>query len=169
MDYYDINYELTYDLTDNDDINYQKDILKCFKIDKYDMTSISNGIEKMCEFFSSLGRTKHTVIRHSNTYGPHDKYDLEKSHMFGATITKVMNAEDGDEIVVWGDGSTERDYTFIEDIVQGIGLVNGDFLPINEELALSDLRRKIQTGNNRISRTDRAADIRVSIPLGGSG
>jgi len=32
-------------------------------------------IEKMCEFFAGLGRTKHTVLRYSNRYGPHDKYD----------------------------------------------------------------------------------------------
>lgn len=77
-------------------------------------------VEKMCEFFAGLGRTKHTVIRHSNTYGPYDKYDLEKSHMFGATITKVMEAEDGDEIVVWGDGSTERDLLYVDDVVDFI-------------------------------------------------
>ena len=77
-------------------------------------------IEKMCEFFSRLGRTKHTVIRHSNTYGPYDKYDLEKSHMFGATITKVMTAKTGDSIVVWGDGSTERDLLYVDDVVDFI-------------------------------------------------
>lgn len=77
-------------------------------------------IEKMCEFFSRLGRTKHTAIRHSNTYGPFDKYDLEKSHMFGATITKVMKAQDGEEIVVWGDGSTERDLLYVSDVVDFI-------------------------------------------------
>ena len=37
-----------------------------------------------------LSDTKFTIIRHSNIYGPHDKYDLDKSHIFGATITKVM-------------------------------------------------------------------------------
>ena len=79
-------------------------------------------VEKMCEFYSSLGRTKHTAIRHSNTYGPYDKYDLEKSHMFGATITKVMNAKDGDEVVVWGDGSTERDLLYVDDVVDFIDL-----------------------------------------------
>jgi len=78
-------------------------------------------VEKMCQFFAGLGRTKHTVIRHSNTYGPYDKYDLEKSHMFGATITKVMNAEDGGEIVVWGDGlGTERDLLYVDDVVDFI-------------------------------------------------
>ena len=49
-------------------------------------------IEKMCQFYSKLGSTKYTVIRHSNIYGEHDKYDLKKSHVFGASITKVMNA-----------------------------------------------------------------------------
>ena len=79
-------------------------------------------VEKMCEFFSGLNRTKHTVVRHSNTYGPYDKYDLEKSHMFGANITKVMNASDGDEIVVWGDGKTERDLLYVDDVVDFVHL-----------------------------------------------
>tara|TARA_R110000824_G_scaffold22535_7_gene82405 strand:+ start:104 stop:1075 length:972 start_codon:yes stop_codon:yes gene_type:complete len=79
-------------------------------------------VEKMCEFFASLGRTKHTAVRHSNTYGPYDKYDLEKSHMFGATIAKVMKADDGDEIVVWGDGTTERDLLYVDDVVDFIHL-----------------------------------------------
>ena len=77
-------------------------------------------VEKMCEFYSKLGKTKHTVIRHSNTYGPYDKYDLEKSHMFGATINKVMSSKDGDEVVVWGDGSTERDLLYVSDVVDFI-------------------------------------------------
>ena len=77
-------------------------------------------IEKMCEFYSKIGRTKHTVIRHSNSYGPYDKYDLEKSHMVGATINKVMSSKDNDEIVVWGDGSTERDLLYVSDVVDFI-------------------------------------------------
>lgn len=77
-------------------------------------------VEKMCEFFAGLGKTKHTAIRHSNTYGPYDKYDLEKSHMFGATIAKVMGAKEGAEIVVWGDGSTERDLLYVDDVVDFI-------------------------------------------------
>ena len=37
-------------------------------------------IEKMCDFYSRIGETKFTAIRHSNIYGPFDKYDLERSH-----------------------------------------------------------------------------------------
>lgn len=72
--------------------------------------------EKMCEFYSRIGPTKYTAIRHSNVYGPHDKYDPEKSHVFGATLAKVMKARDG-KIVVWGDGSEERDLLYIDDLV----------------------------------------------------
>ena len=86
-------------------------------------------IEKMCEFYSRLGRTKHTVIRHSNTYGPHDKYDFEHSHVFGATVRKVMDAKDGDTITVWGNGiDTARDLLYVGDVVDFIQLV------INEQI-----------------------------------
>lgn len=73
-------------------------------------------IEKMCEFYSRLGTTKYTVIRHSNIYGPYDKFDLEKSHVFGATMTKVMTAKDS-KIVVWGAGDEKRDLLYISDLV----------------------------------------------------
>jgi len=76
-------------------------------------------IEKMCEFFSRLGRTKHTVMRHSNMYGPHDKYDLERSHVFGATITKVMTNTTG-VLSVWGTGEGARDLLHVDDLVEFI-------------------------------------------------
>jgi GDP-L-fucose synthase len=71
-------------------------------------------IEKMCDFFSRIGETKFTAIRHSNIYGAYDKYDLEKSHFFGATVTKVMKAQD--KISVWGTGEEERDILHVEDL-----------------------------------------------------
>jgi len=74
-------------------------------------------IEKMCEFYSRIGNTRYTAIRHSNIYGPYDKFDLERSHVFGATMTKVMTAEDGGEIVVWGAGEEERDLLYVSDLV----------------------------------------------------
>jgi len=73
-------------------------------------------LEKMCEFYSGIGGTKYTAIRHTNIYGPFDKYDLDKSHFFGATITKVLTAKDN-KIVVWGDGSEKRDLLYAPDLV----------------------------------------------------
>ena len=67
-------------------------------------------LEKMCEFFSRISDTKFTAFRHSNIYGPHDKYDLKKSHVFGATITIVMKAPENSAITVWGKGTAKRDF-----------------------------------------------------------
>ena len=78
-------------------------------------------LEKMCEFYSSLGDTKFTAIRHSNIYGPHDKFDLERSHFFGATITKVLEAKDC--ITVWGTGEEERDLLYVDDLVAFVAKV----------------------------------------------
>jgi GDP-L-fucose synthase len=72
-------------------------------------------MEKMCDFYSRIGETKYTVIRHTNIYGPHDKFDLERSHVFGATITKVLAAKNG-KISVWGTGEEERDLLYIDDL-----------------------------------------------------
>lgn len=75
--------------------------------------------EKLCEFYSRLKKTKFTILRHSNMYGPYDKFDLERSHVTGATITKVLTNTDG-TLAVWGDGSEERDLLYISDLVDFI-------------------------------------------------
>lgn len=75
-------------------------------------------IEKMCEFYARSGRGKYTALRHSNVYGPYDKYDLEKSHVFGATINKVMESGNDENIVVWGSGEEGRDLLHVSDLVQ---------------------------------------------------
>ena len=71
-------------------------------------------IEKMLEFYANISDMKTTAIRHSNIYGPYDKFDLERSHVFGATITKVLKAKES--IVVWGTGEEERDLLYIDDL-----------------------------------------------------
>lgn len=71
-------------------------------------------VEKICKFYSKFKRTKFTIIRHSNIYGPHDKYDLDKSHFFGATISKVMKAEK--KITIWGKGLEKRDMLYIDEL-----------------------------------------------------
>jgi nucleoside-diphosphate-sugar epimerase len=78
-------------------------------------------IENLCEFYSKLCNTKFSVIRHTNVYGPYDKFDLKRSHVMGATITKVMQSNDS--IEVWGTGSEIRDLLYIDDLVELVQLV----------------------------------------------
>lgn len=77
-------------------------------------------IEKMCEFYSKIGAIKSTVIRHTNIYGPYDKFDLEHSHLMGATISKAMIAEN--KITIWGSGKEKRDVLHVHDLVRFVEL-----------------------------------------------
>ena len=79
-------------------------------------------VEKMSEFYSRFKITKFTLLRHSNIYGPFDKFDLEKSHVFGATINKVVNTKET-FLKVWGDGKEKRNFLYISDLVSFIDLV----------------------------------------------
>ncbi len=88
--------------------------------EKYGVGWVKIVLEKFAEVYARFGRTKFTVIRHSNIYGPYDKFDLEHSHVFGATMTKVMNTPEGGVITVWGDGNEQRDLLFVDDLVRFI-------------------------------------------------
>jgi len=75
-------------------------------------------MENMCDFYSSIGNTKFTAIRHSNVYGPHDKFDLDRCHVVPAFINKINHATDS--LDVWGDGKAKRDILYIDDLVDMI-------------------------------------------------
>ena len=77
-------------------------------------------VENMCNFYSNLGRNKYTVIRHSNVYGPHDKFSLEKSHVLAGTINKVFSSKK--EVTIWGDGKEKRDLIYISDLVDFVNI-----------------------------------------------
>ena len=108
-------------------------------------------IEKMCEFLRRLGVTRHTVIRHSNVFGPHDKFDLERSHVFGATVTKVMTAADG-KMVVWGRGEEARDLLYVGDLVD---FVTRASRPPNATLRALQCRIRTRDPHQRTRRRDR--------------
>ena len=81
-------------------------------------------LEKMCKFYSLNSNMTTHCIRHSNIYGPGDKFDPLRSHVIGATIRKVLESNI-EPIKVWGDGSEFRDYIYISDLICAIDkLVN---------------------------------------------
>jgi len=75
--------------------------------------------EKMCDFYSRIGTTKFTAFRHSNVYGPYDKFDLDKCHVVPAFINKITNSKDVLEI--WGTGKAARDVIYIDDLINFMG------------------------------------------------
>ncbi len=69
--------------------------------------------ELLCHTYHSLYNISVACLRFFTVYGPRQRPDLA-IHKF----TKMINANE--EIPVFGDGSTMRDYTYISDIVDGI-------------------------------------------------
>ena len=76
-------------------------------------------IEDWCHTYAFNSDMSCTAIRHSNVYGPHDKFDLRHSHVCAALITKAMTSTDG-KLHVHGDGFEKRDLLYVSDLVDFI-------------------------------------------------
>ncbi len=60
------------------------------------------------------------IARFQNTYGPEGTWTGGREKAPAAICRKVAEADAGDEIEVWGDGSAVRSYTYVDDLVDGI-------------------------------------------------
>ena len=69
--------------------------------------------EHYIRIYSQIHGIQATCLRFFTAYGPRQRPDMA-IHSFTAAVSQ------GREIPMFGDGTTERDYTFITDIVQGI-------------------------------------------------
>jgi len=69
--------------------------------------------ELMCHTYSHLYDMRCVCLRFFTVYGPRQRPDLA-IHKFAKLITE------GKPIPVFGDGTTRRDYTYIDDIIDGV-------------------------------------------------
>jgi UDP-glucuronate 4-epimerase len=83
----------------------------CGPISFYGVTKLVG--EHYVRVYSRLHGLRATCLRFFTAYGPRQRPDMA-IHAFTAAI------DQGREIPMFGDGSTERDYTFVTDIVQGL-------------------------------------------------
>ncbi|QQL44920.1 SDR family NAD(P)-dependent oxidoreductase [Sulfuriroseicoccus oceanibius] len=95
----------------NDKVPFAEDDLLQRTISPYAMTKLAG--EHMCSNFSHLYGMQIVCLRFFTVYGPGQRPDLA-IHKFSQKIW------DGTPIDQYGDGSTRRDYTYIDDIVDGI-------------------------------------------------
>ncbi|MBU3184313.1 GDP-mannose 4,6-dehydratase [Clostridium estertheticum] len=75
--------------------------------------AIKKSGELLCHVYSHLYGFNIACLRFFTVYGPRQRPDLA-IYKFTESILK------GNEISIFGDGTTKRDYTYIDDIVQGI-------------------------------------------------
>jgi GDP-L-fucose synthase len=69
----------------------------------------------------------------SNLYGPNDHFEPERSHLLAAIITKVHWANENNlkSVVMWGDGSPKREFTYVDDVANFVSnsIHNFHYLP----------------------------------------
>jgi len=80
-------------------------------ISPYAMTKLAG--EMLGHVYSKLYGIRFIALRFFTVYGPSQRPDLA-IHKFTKAILK------GKPITMYGDGSTSRDYTFVDDVVQGV-------------------------------------------------
>tara|TARA_B110000438_G_C15739248_1_gene617706 strand:- start:45 stop:983 length:939 start_codon:yes stop_codon:yes gene_type:complete len=75
-------------------------------------------IENMCKFYAERSKTKFSALRHTNIYGPHDKFEKQNSHFMAAAISRSNHSSK--KLVVWGEGNEKRDFLYIDDFCSAI-------------------------------------------------
>ncbi len=77
-------------------------------------------MEKLCEYYRDDFGLETRCVRFHNVYGPLGTYEGGKEKAPAAICRKVVEAEDGSSIEVWGDGLQTRTFMYIDDCVEGI-------------------------------------------------
>ncbi len=95
----------------NDKVPFSEDDPVDYPISPYAATK--RACELICHTYHHLFGMSIVCLRFFTVYGPRQRPDLA-IHKFARLI------RDGQAIPVFGDGSSERDYTYITDILQGV-------------------------------------------------
>ena len=59
-----------------------------------------------------------TIVRPANVYGPYDNFDSINAMVVPSLIKRAVSGEN--PLVVWGDGSAERDFIHADDVARGM-------------------------------------------------
>jgi nucleoside-diphosphate-sugar epimerase len=81
--------------------------------------------EMLCQEYWAERHMKTFMARFHNVYGPNGTWDGGREKAPAAICRKVIQAKDTGkhEIMIWGDGTQTRSYTYIEDCVRGIDMI----------------------------------------------
>ncbi len=80
-------------------------------VSPYGLTKLTG--ERLCRVFHRQYGIRIAALRFFTVYGPRQRPDMA-IHLFSRRIVR------GEEIPVYGDGSSRRDYTYIDDIIAGV-------------------------------------------------
>jgi len=122
--------------------------------------------EFLCSTYSHLYKLRVVALRYFTVYGPRQRPDLA-IHQFARKIHA------GQPIDQFGDGTTRRDYTYIDDIIQGTMAAltyNGPLFDIfnlgeSETIQLKDLIEKIEKALGKKAKINQLPEQPGDVPL----
>jgi UDP-glucuronate 4-epimerase len=133
-------------------------------ISPYAATKIAG--EYLCSTYSHLYKMRIVALRYFTVYGPRQRPDLA-IHQFTRRI------QEGRAIDQFGDGTTRRDYTYIDDIIQGtIAALKYEGAPFDvfnlgesETIQLKDLIAAIENVLGKKAKINRLPEQPGDMPL----
>ena len=145
-------------------VPFSEDLHLTQTVSPYAATKIAG--EFLCSTYSHLYRMRIVALRFFTVYGPRQRPDLA-IHRF----TRRM--WEGRPIDQFGDGTTRRDYTYIDDIIQGVMAALGYDGPLfeifnlgeSETIQLKDLIRAIEGALGRKAMINRLPEQPGDVPL----
>jgi GDP-L-fucose synthase len=111
------------------------------------------GIE-LCDSYRAQYGCNFISAMPTNLYGPNDNYNLEKSHVLPAMLSKFITAKRNNlpEVELWGTGSPKREFLHVDDLATAClhlmehyneqGLVN---VGTGEDVTIKELAELIQS------------------------
>jgi UDP-glucuronate 4-epimerase len=145
-------------------VPFSEDLHLTQTVSPYAATKIA--AEFLCSTYSHLYQMRIVALRFFTVYGPRQRPDLA-IHQF---TRRIWNGQPIDQ---FGDGTTRRDYTYIDDIIQGvIGSLGYDGplfdvfnLGENETIQLKDLIVAIEDALGRKARINPLPEQPGDVPL----
>ncbi len=145
-------------------VPFREDMALTATISPYAATKLA--AEQICSNFSHLYGMRTINLRFFTVYGPRQRPDLA-IHKF----TKFIH--EGKAIDQYGDGSTRRDYTYVDDIVQGMAACltyEGELCDVfnlgeSQTTTLSELISHIETALGKKAIVNRMPDQPGDVPL----
>jgi len=92
------------------------------------------------------------IARFINIYGPECLVDTLKSKAPMALTKKVIDAGEGGDVYIWGDGNQKRTFCYITDLLEGIYL-----------LMQSDISEPINLGSDELYSINELVDLIADI------
>src|SRR6266513_4611857 len=145
-------------------VPFSEDLHLTQTVSPYAATKIAG--EFLCSTYSHLYRMRIVVLRFFTVYGPRQRPDLA-IHQF---TERIWNGQPIDQ---FGDGTTRRDYTYIDDVIQGtMAALNYDESPFDifnlgesETIQLKDLISAIEKALGKKAKVNRLPEQPGDMPL----